>query len=190
MGLQCVDRGCRTVAIGFQWRPPPGIARPGWATLGSPSMSAPRTPAALPLRAIALALLFAACGRSDQVPAAGGPTTGPDQVQPAALVLDGRSLPLRTSFCAAGSPDFAATATGETAEGPFVLVVRGPDVVVVKFGVRRELDVPPAGNRWLYALSGASLHSDGRMIKGVAALTDLRSAEPTTVAATVEVDCA
>lgn len=190
---------CHTFAIPFQSHPERRTYRHRSTKVVVLPMNrhrARRAPVVPTVRTLAVVLALAACGGGDQVTVTntGDAATGTSldaggTAHTAFLTLDGRQLSARTSLCVAGTDDFAATGTGQTEDEPFVLVVRGPDMVVVKFGVRREMDNPPPGGRWLYAMLGAQLRSDGRSIAGTATLTDLHSLEPTAVNARIDISC-
>jgi hypothetical protein len=134
-----------------------------------------------------LVVLLAACGSGDQPLATS--TNAPRPAHQATLVLDGTPLAFRPSVCSAGPVDFAATGTGRLGDRPFVVTVRNPDIFVVKFGVDDELEVPPAGERWLYGVEGTALHSDGRVISGSARLADVRALDLAVVDARIDLSC-
>ena len=151
------------------------------------------SPSPAPQRArhcAALVLVLAACGRGDQAQAAGA---SPDALHPldgrAALTVDGDVYSFRTSVCSATPADFAATGMGHAGRQPFVVTVRGPDLLVVKFGVRAEMEVPPPGARWLYGSADTALAADGHTISGSARLADVRSPDAATAPARVDINC-
>ncbi len=110
---------------------------------------------------LAVLLLVAAAGCGGDAPV--------NVIRPAdngMLRLGGEQTPVRTSFCVADQHNFGAVGTGTTATGtPFVITVKSPDRVTVRFGVLRELDEPPPGaDRLAGAATTMSLHADGQRI--------------------------
>jgi len=121
-----------------------------------------RPPAARrPLLRVLCGLLVAAAGCAGDAPVADRASSGSGL-----LVVGADTYRFRTSFCVAGADRFAAVGRGRAAGDPFVVTVRSPNVLSVKFGVTEELDAPSSDGAWLYATTTMRLASHGRSILG------------------------
>ncbi len=72
---------------------------------------------------------------------------------------------------------------------PFVVTVRGPGLVVVKFGVRDELARPGVGRRWLLARAPTGLEADGRRIVGTVEARDVRRVDDAPISIRLDITC-
>lgn len=155
--------------VSLQLRPPPELRRP---------------------RALAVVVgvtaLIAACGQADAATA----SIGAKREHSATVAIADELLHFDPALCSAVPVEFTATGRGRHAGQSFVVTVRGPDVVIVKFGVRNELGRPPLGHRWLTAVSDIALHGDGRRITGTARAADMRHSDGPGYELRIDIDCA
>lgn len=133
---------------------------------------------------LAVVLLVAAAGCGGDAPVSAPPPT-----TNGTLVLGPQQIRLQTSFCVAEQANFGAVGTGTTADGtPLVLTVKSPDVVSVRFGVRRELADTPPGAARLGASATMALSADGQRISAVGTLLQ-QPDETTATPAQVLLNC-
>ena len=85
-------------------------------------------------------------------------------------MLAERTLTVRTSFCVADGTRAAAVGHGTSEDGPFVVVVRAPGSLSVKFGVDDELATPPPGAPWLTATGTVEVRAGDGRIEGTGEL--------------------
>jgi len=149
------------------------------ARTSPPQRRAPR------LRALVATLLVTA--------AACGGDTGPRPARSAGggtLVLAEQSLAVRTSFCVADGVRAAAVGHGISDDGPFVVVVRAPGSLSVKFGVRDELATPPPGAAWLTATGTVAVRAGDGRIEGTGEVRPVDAGAGTaTRPATIDLRC-